>query len=105
MKKSSVRYSNLYLLTELMTNADTIKPGVSTLRPQDIDKNDFLCGYNLARVASIDVINALTGHSAHSLRMGYIAYVALHNNHFPDIDYIKAAEFAESLGLGEKTEQ
>ena len=86
-----------------MDSVATVRPDNSTtLRPQEINKNDFLCGYNLARVASIDVINALTGHSAHSLRMGYIAYVALRNNHFPDIDYIKAAEFAESIGLGKR---
>ena len=85
-----------------MDSIVTVRPDTSaTLRPPEINKNDFLCGYNLARVASIDVIDALVGHSSHSLRMGYIAYVALRNNHFPDIDYIKAAEFAESVGLGE----
>jgi len=83
-------------------NSDTILPeGISTLRPQAIDHNDFICGYRLARVASIDVINSMQGHSTYSLRMGYIAYIALSTNNFPDIDCIKAAEFAEGLGLGE----
>lgn len=94
----------LYVITATRTvmNSDTIIPeGVNTLRPQEIDSNDFICGYQLARVASIDVINSIPGHSTHSLRMGYIAYIALSTNNFPDIDCIKAAEFAESLGLGE----
>lgn len=84
-----------------MSVPTVIPDNSTTLRPQEINKSDFLCGYNVARVASIEVINALSGHSAYSLRMGYLAYIALRNNHFPDIDYIKAAEFAESIGLGE----
>ena len=86
-----------------MKDVETIRPDTSaTLRPQEINENDFLCGYNMAKVASIEVLNAIAGHSDYSLRMGYLAYVALHNNHFPDIDYIKAAEFAEGIGLGER---
>jgi hypothetical protein len=83
-------------------NSETLLPeGINTLRPQEIDSNDFICGYQLARVASIDVLESISGRSTHSLRMGYIAYVALSTNNFPDIDCIKAAEFAEGLGLGE----
>lgn len=85
-----------------MDSVDTTRPDRSTtLRPQRIDPKDFLCGYNMARVASIDVLDAIKDRSTHSLRMGYIAYVALMTNNFPDLDCIKAAEFAESLGLGE----
>jgi hypothetical protein len=55
----------------------------------------------MARVASIAVLDSIKDRPTYSLRMGYIAYVALMTNHFPDIDYIRAAEFAESIGLGE----
>ena len=81
---------------------DTIRPSATTLKPPEINVDDFKCGYYMARVASIDVIDSITSKSTYSLRMGYLAYLALTKDQYPDIDYIKAAEFAEKIGLGAK---
>lgn len=83
-----------------MNTEDTIRPSATTLKPPDINVNDFKCGYNMARVASIDVLDSITNGSTYSLRMGFIAYTALKANEFPSIDHIKAAEYAEKIGLG-----
>lgn len=85
-------------------DSGTIQPPADpTDRPQEIDVDDFRMGYQMGRVASsLNVLDSITGRPTHSLRMGYMAYQALLNNEFPNIDYIRAAEFAEWLGLGKR---
>ena len=85
-----------------MNSATIQPPDDPTERPEDIDADDFLSGYQMGRVASKEVIYSIRGRSTHSLLMGYIAYHALLTNQFPDLDHIKAAEFAERLGLGKQ---
>jgi hypothetical protein len=70
-----------------------------TVRPEPIDENEFRCGFGLAKISSINVLDGLGDISKHSIRMGYFAYVALTTNDFPSLDHVIAAEFAEKIGL------
>lgn len=83
-----------------MNTEDTIRPTLTTLKPPEIEADDFKYGYNMARVASIEVLDSIPGGSTYSLRMGFLAYTALTTNEFPSMDHIKAAEYAEKIGLG-----
>lgn len=82
-----------------MDTEDTNRPISTTLRPPKIEVNDFKYGYNMARIASLEVLDSLPGGASYSTRMGFLAYVSLLNDHFPNIDHIQAAEFAENIGL------
>ena len=73
-----------------------------TLKPEPIDEGEFRCGYNMARIATLSVLEGLSSRS-HSLRMGFLAYQSIKTGIFTSADEIVAAEFAELLNLTSPT--
>jgi hypothetical protein len=69
-----------------------------TIKPEPLNESDFRCGFNLARIASLSVLDGIPSKS-HSLRMGFMAYLSIKTGNFNSVDEIVAADFAEQLNL------
>lgn len=76
-----------------------MQSNIDTVKPDPIDENEFRCGFGMARVATLDVIEGIPSQSKNSLRMGYLAYHSLLTGSFNTTDEIVAAELAEKFNL------
>jgi hypothetical protein len=73
-----------------------------TIKPEPLDESDFRYGFNLARIASLKVLEGIPSKS-HSLHMGFIAYRSIATGTFSSTEELEAADFAEKLNLAPTT--